>query len=168
MNKKQIVHVALGAAAVVAGILISAMHDPSVPWVMRHAHWAAIIIALATNLRTIIDAGTPLTGLSIAGILALALGVSGCAHVPTPAPDCKTAAVALLGELASALIQENWANAVEALVTDPHGGLCAVEEGLGIISKQSASNAAASGDNLEALKARRAKLWLAEHGGTAP
>lgn len=92
-------------------------------------------------------------------ILALALG---CAHV-SPAPDCKKAALALLGELASALVQENWLNAVDALVTDPHGGLCAVEEGLKILAGQSADNAAASGDQLEATKAQRAKSWLAQH-----
>lgn len=132
-----------------------------------HWHWAVPAVGVLVYVIRLINGQTKnLGGFPIAIALALGLTLGGCAHVPTPAPDCKTAALALLGELASALVQENWSNAVDALVTDPHGGLCAVEEGLQIIASQSAANAG-TGDTLEATKAQRAKSWLLAHGVTS-
>lgn len=165
MSKKQILHIAMGTAAIVLGVIMSATSDASSSFVRQHGHWAMIILALATNLKTILEAATPnINGIMPALAVFIGLALGSCAHVPAPSADCKTAALALLGTVSSAAVQAEWMAALDALLTDPHADVCAVEEAAQIIEHLSADDSTRTGDPLQTQKAAHLKAWLLTKG----
>jgi hypothetical protein len=88
---------------------------------------------------------------------------SKVAPPPNVPSDCKDAAMHILDDVASAIATDNWRAGLEDLVS--RFGACGVELAVGEIRDSATKHAAL--DSLEALKAERAKVWLAERAGAS-
>lgn len=92
----------------------------------------------------------------IAMLVALALG---CSHVVPVVKDCgQQAVLGIIDDVNTALAIDSWRQGLAALVGT--FGLCAVEKAVQLIAGQASGNGRY--DDLEQLKAERAKQWLSE------
>lgn len=92
--------------------------------------------------------------------LAFTLSV-GCPHVTTPVKDCSAeTAVGLIDDVNTALATQRYADSLAKLVAD--WGACVIEKVVQSVAQ--AAGLRAQYDELEAVKAQRARDWLAERG----
>jgi hypothetical protein len=160
-RNQHIAHIVATVLAAAAGVVVELLTSTPI----GHAGWAPLALVVARYLLTALGA-PPVPPVAPAALLLLAIGVSSCGHLP-PGVNVPMCALDVIDDVGSALVC-NLADHVplpacvldglRKIATDHN---CDVSGIVQAVAGNADRNAVATGDYLEAVKAQRARAWLA-------